>query len=647
MQTEFTGALVWELPSTRRRPVEGKFLDLVGIQDRTEALARSIEDPEWFWGSVCEFLRIPWIAPPERIMRCADHMSAARWFEDAKINLAHACLAKWTGSHQEALVAESEDGTIIRWTGSELIEEVKRGAAALRELGLGPGDRVVLLLPLSGQGVISLLSVAWMGAVAVPVFSGFGVEATALRIRDSQAAAVVTQTGVTRRGRPVDLPDTAQRAITESGIPAKLMVWDSPATGDAADWSSWPTVASRVAPMEQPYATSASDPVLIAYTSGTTGKPKGVVHAHGGLTVKLAQEAAFQLDVQAGDRISWVTDLGWIMSCWVIVGGLANEATVVCYSGAPDFPDPGRIVDFARQHRVTAIGLAPTLVRAVMASAPAGFGEDPLPDVLTFGSSGEAWTPEAWWWLFEALGHRRVPIINFTGGTEVGACFLSASLLDGIKPLSVGNRCWGMAVDIWSPEGSSTGGLPGELVCTQPWPSMATTVWGDHSRFLETYFSTWPDVWRHGDRASFDADGFWTLHGRSDDVMNVAGKRLGPVEVESAALSVAEVQQAAAVGLPHDTKGETVALFVVLSGGVPLTEAVRREISSAVIASLGKAFAPSVIIAVPDLPRTRTAKTVRRAIRAICLGQDPGDLSTVDNPEVLRHFPASHSPTSC
>lgn len=632
----------WVLPATRRPPVEQVFMECIGVPDRSDALRWSVDEPERFWAEVIDFLDVPFLSKPSQILRRGDHMAEATWFGDARLNLAHACLSKWESSSAVALICEEEDGTQTCWSGAELLAEVQRGAAVLREAGVRPGDRVVLLQTLSSEGVISLLSVAWAGAVAVPVFSGFGVEATRLRIADSGAVAVVTQVPVLRRGRQIDLVDIARQSIASSGQDVQLIVW----AGDGIDSAQIPTealrwreIAARVTPQTEPHPTYASDPVLIAYTSGTTGKPKGVVHAHGGLTVKLAQEAAFQLDVQRGDRVAWVTDLGWIMSSWVIVGALVNQATLVCYSGAPDYPHPGRIIEFARRHRLTALGLAPTLVRSIMAAQPDGFGDDPLPDLLTFGSSGEAWTPEAWWWLFDTLGGRRVPIINFTGGTEVGACFLSASLVDGIKPLSVGTGCWGMAVDIWNPDGVPTGGEPGELVCTQPWPSMATTVWGDHARFMDSYFSTWPTTWRHGDRASYDADGFWTLHGRSDDVMNVAGKRLGPVEVESAALEVPEIRQAAAVGLPHATKGESVALFVVMAEGVDLSPEVEASISTAVTSALGKAFAPSEIISVPDLPRTRTAKTVRRAIRAVALGEDPGDMSTVENPHVLMDFP--------
>lgn len=362
------------------------------------------------------------------------------------------------------------------------------------------------------------------------------------------------------------------------------------------------------------------------------------MHVHGGLTVKLAQEGAFQLDIHPGDRVAWVTDLGWLMSQWILVAALVNRTTLVAYSGAPDFPHGDRILRFIEVHRLTAIGISPSLIRGLMSSADVAARPLTSHQLRAFASNGELWTSDAWWWLFRDVGNDKLPIVNFTGGTEVRAYFLSVSLLQGITPLSVGAPFLGMAVDIFSSEGSPTGGAIGELVCTQPWPAMARTAWGDHQRFLDTCWSQWPGVWQHGDRASMDAQGFWTLHGRSDDVMNVAGKRLGPVEVESAACSVSGITVAAAVGVPHSTKGEVIAFFIVMQPDVELTDTLRTEIRRAVQTSKDKAFAPAKIIAVPDLPRTRTAKTVRRAIRSFVVGDDPGDLSTVENPESLLAF---------
>lgn len=635
--------IAWRLPDDRRATSEQRFLSFIGMAELEQGYDWSVRSPEAFWAKTLEFLDVPFLSGPERIMDTGSHMSQTRWFVGGSINLAHACLAKWQDSDSEALVEEREDGTVLRWSGRELTDAVRAGAAVLREVGVERGDRVVLLLPMSAEGVVSLLSVAWMGAVAVPVFSGFGPEATRLRIEDSGAKAIVTQDHLTRRGRAINLVEVARESSAGTPAHERLLVWrDNSGSSSKSVGIDWQSLARTVPPMDEPVATDAEDPVLIAYTSGTTGKPKGVVHVHGGLTVKLAQEASFQLDVQSGDRVAWMTDLGWIMSAWIIVGALVNQATLVCYPGAPNYPARDRVFTFARNHRLTAIGLAPSLVRGVMGAYAQDSQPEELPDLLTIGSSGEPWTEQAWSWLFEKVGRSKIPIVNFTGGTEVGACFLSVSLLQGVTPMSVGRPSWGMAVEDWGADGRPTGGAPGELVCSQPWPAMARTVWGDHDRFMDTYFDTWPQVWRHGDRVSYDDHGFWTLHGRSDDVMNVAGKRLGPVEVEAAALTVPGVLQAAAVGLPHPVKGEAVALFLVLDeheGEDDVPADLADAVTTAVVSSLGRAFAPSDIVSVPDLPRTRTAKTVRRAIRSIALGEEPGDLSTIDNPNVLQFFP--------
>lgn len=637
-------AIVWRYPGAPEETVEGAFMDRYSIGSREELYQRSVRDPEWFWATVIEFLDIPFISSPTKIMESTPEPHDTRWFVDGRINLAHACLSPWENSDLIALIDEREDGSTREWTGKELVHEVRRGAGLLRDNGLIAGDRVVLLLPMSAEGIITLLSVAWAGGVSVPVFSGFGMEATALRLADSGAKTVVTAAGVTRRGRPVDLVDVARQSIATVDHDATLIVWGlNPLDATGTEEIDWRTAAARAPLMHKPSPALAEDPVLIAYTSGTTGKPKGVVHVHGGLTVKLAQEGAFQLDIHPGDRVAWVTDLGWLMSQWILVAALVNRATLVTYSGAPDFPHGDRILRFIEDHRLTAIGISPSLIRALMSSPDTAARPLTSHQLRAFASSGEPWTSDAWWWLFRDVGHQELPIVNFTGGTEVGACFLSVSLLQGITPLSVGAPSLGMAVDIFSPDGSPTGGVIGELVCRQPWPAMARTVWGDHQRFLDTYWAPWPGVWQHGDRASMDAQGFWTLHGRSDDVMNVAGKRLGPVEVESAACSVPGITMAAAIGVPHSTKGEVIALFIVMQPDLELTDTLRAEIRGAVQTSLGKAFAPSEIIAVPDLPRTRTAKTVRRAIRSFVLGDDPGDLTTVENPESLQAFPRLHT----
>lgn len=377
---------------------------------------------------------------------------------------------------------------------------------------------------------------------------------------------------------------------------------------------------------------------MIAYTSGTTGRPKGSVHVQAGLTVKLAAEGAFQMEVQPGDTLMWVTDMGWIMGPWTVVAGLANGASIATYDGAPDHPGPDRLWQVTSELGVTHLGISPTLIRALQPHGAEQAKKHDLTRLRAFGSTGEPWNPEPWWWLFRDVGEERIPIVNLSGGTEIGACILSVNLLQGIKPTSLGRPSFGVAANVYDPEGKPVRGEVGELVIEDSWPAMTRGFWGEPERYLETYWSRYPGIWVHGDWASVDEDGFWYLHGRSDDTLNIAGKRVGPAEIESAAVALDEVTMAAAVGVPDTIKGETVALFVVPAPGVEPGPGLETRVSDAVASSLGKAFRPNRVVFVPDLPRTRSQKIMRRVVRAVALGEDPGDVSSLENPDSLQHL---------
>jgi acetyl-CoA synthetase len=388
-------------------------------------------------------------------------------------------------------------------------------------------------------------------------------------------------------------------------------------------------------------AVGSEHPLFIAYTSGTTGRPKGSVHVHGGFPIKVAEEAAFQFDCRSGDTLFWFTDMGWIMGPWEVFGSLASGATVALYEGAPDYPHPARLWDFVARHGVTILGISPTLVRALMPHGRAVVDAHDLGCLRVLGSTGEPWNLDPWRWYFDVVGGRRCPIINISGGTEVGACFLSPHPVEPIKPMSLGGPCLGMAVDVFDDDGRPLRGAVGELVCTKPWPGMTRGLFGDPSRYLETYWRRFPGVWTHGDWASIDADGSWFLHGRSDDTIKVAGKRLGPAEVESVLVSHASVVEAAAVGIPDDLKGEALWCFVVAAPGVQPDEVLRSALAELVADRLGKSFRPTAVRFTSALPKTRNAKVLRRAIRAAVTGADPGDLSSLEDPATLEALRAA------
>jgi acetyl-CoA synthetase len=602
-----------------------RLLERAGIADYDELVRRSAEEPEWFWPIVVDDLGLEFAEPWREVVDLSRGPQWATWFVGGRVSIPHNCVHRWALAFPErvAAVGLSEDGTRRTMTFAELSRDVTRLAERLAELGVRRGDRVAIFLPMSPEVAVASHAIAHLGAVQVPIFSGFAAPAVAQRLQASEAKVVITQVGSWRRGNPVRLLEIVEEAM--AGSPSVEHVVLAP-----FDLDDQPGVLP-------PAQVDSETPYLLTYTSGTTGTPKGVVHVQGGFLVSIAREAAYQADVHPGDVMHFATDMGWIMGPWTVVGVGALGGTIVFAEGAPDWPTTDRLWRTVEQERVTSLGLSPTLARALL---PHGAPRSDLSSLRTFVTTGEPWNPEPYRWLFEEVGGSRVPVINCSGGTEVGACFLSPTTTRPIKACSVGGPALGMAMDIVDDEGRSLVGTGevGELVCRRPFPGMTRGFWRDRQRFMETYWSRWPDVWVHGDWASADADGFWFLHGRSDDTLNIAGKRIGPAELESAAVDHPAVREAAAVGVPHDVKGETAWIFCCL---LPGAEATPADVAAHVAEELGKAFKPDRVFFVEALPKTRSAKILRRAVRAKALGTDPGDLSSLENPESLDEIAAA------
>ena len=594
-----------------------------GFSSYRELVARSIEEPEWFWPAAVEDTGIELYEPWSEVVDLSRGPEWATWFDGAKLNIAWNCVHRWR-SDRLAAVFRGEDGARRELTFAELSDAVTRLAERLVELGVRSGDRVATYLPMSPEAAIASHACAHIGAVQVPVFSGFAAPAVAQRLVDSGARAAITARSSLRRGRSVPMLEILEEARRESPALEHVIVapWDDEVAGCPGTLEPLPVEA------EHPY--------LLTYTSGTTGKPKGVLHVQGGFLVSIAREACYQADARPDDVVHFSTDMGWIMGPWTVVGCGAMGATLVFAEGAPDWPSD-RLWRLVEEERVTILGCSPTLVRALI---PHGEPAADMSSLRVFLTTGEPWNPEPYRWLFEQVGGSRVPIVNITGGTEVGAVFLGSCIAEPIKACSVGGPALGMAMDVVDPDGQSLVGTGevGELVCRKPFPGMTRGFWGDPERYLETYWRRFPGIWTHGDWASADADGYWFLHGRSDDTLNIAGKRIGPAEIESAAVAHPAVIEAAAVGVPHEVKGEVAWVFCVLAPGRSVSA---EEVADLVSADLGKAFAPDRVVFVPALPKTRSAKIVRRAVRATALGTDPGDLSSVENPEALEAISAA------
>jgi acetyl-CoA synthetase len=625
-----------------------RLMDAHGISSYDELVQRSTDDIEWFWKAVDTDLGFDWFRPYNKVLDTHRGIQWATWFIGGQLNIAHNCVDRHaTGDRagKKALIWEGEDGSQRSVSYAELSSEVAQLADGLSSLGVGKGDAVGVYMPMTIEAVVAMFAIAKIGAIYLPIFSGFSSSAVVTRLVDAGARVLITADGFYRRGKEVQMKEVADDASHKARV-AKTIIFKR--LGREVTWHPkhdvwWHELVEGRPTEVASVPTNSEDPWMIAYTSGTSGKPKGSVHVHGGFLVKIASEVAYQTDLREDDILYWVTDMGWIMGQWQTVGGLALGGTVFLYEGAPNYPEPDRVWDMCERHGVTTLGISPTLVRALIPAGDGHVTSHDLSKLRILGSTGEPWNPEPYMWFFNVVGGGRCPIINISGGTEVGACFLSPYPITELKPTSLVGPSLGMAVDVVDAEGNSVRGDVGELVCRKPWPGMTRGIWGDPDRYIESYWSRFPNMWCHGDWASVDEDGFWFLHGRSDDTLNIAGKRIGPAEFESVLIAHPSVVEAATVGVPHDVKGESAWCFCVLVPDMVGDDALISELMAAVDADIGKAFRPERIVFVPALPKTRSAKIVRRAIRAKATGDDPGDLSSLENPESLDAIEAALS----
>ena len=669
----------------------------------------------------------------------------------AGLNITEMCLDRWQTDEmkeQPAVIWEGGNGSVETLSYETLMREVEYCSGGLRMNGISKGDAVAIHLPMIVETVVALIAIGRIGAIAVPVFSGYGVEAIASRINAVGAKALVTCDGFARRGKVIDAKAIGLEAVkrcptiehvftvyrisepevavvrsqlvvlkftvdstTDSGkrnIPVREHTWKDLLGVECKQEGDYYPFQRQS--LRKPEPTSAEDPLIILYTSGTTGKPKGIAHTHASFPIKAAQDMAFGTDVGKGTRISWYTDIGWMMGPWLIYGALINGATICIYDGAPDYPTPDRMWEFCAKHKVEVLGISPTLIRSLAAGDEAAnsppyeggvavptpfvgtdgvvlsppdevvdanaenhptakaapllrkegskkmpFERHDLSSLRIFASTGEPWNPAPWWWLFEKVGNSKLPIINYSGGTEISGGILMGNMLLPQKPCSFPAPCPGMDVDILDEEGNSVEpGKVGELVIKQPWIGMARGFWQEKERYLDTYWRRFKNIWVHGDFAMRDKDNYWFILGRSDDTLKVAGKRVGPAEVESLLVAHPLVTEAAVIGVPDDVKGTAMVAFVVMNkeyriSNIESTEnedstfEIRNskfeiELKALVAKDMGKPLAPSKIHFVSALPKTRNAKVMRRVIRSAYLGEDPGDLSALENPQTVTEL---------
>ena len=613
----------------------------LGVGGYPELVQYGVDNLDQFWAAAVDDIEIEWYQRYHAVRDSSRGIEWTTWFTGGRLNLVHNCIDKWVRDTPGAvgLVSEYEDGKVRRFTYAEIDAEVCRLASALREMGIGKGDCVGLYLPMIPEVVISLLAVAKIGAIFIPLFSGYGAEAVAVRLADAEAKLLICADGFYRRGAVVAMKATADAAAASVPSVEHLLVVQR--TGAEVPWRSGRDTWYHDAVAGQPgqLATEpmeSEDPVMLIYTSGTTGKPKGCVHVHAGFPIKGAQDMAHCMDFGRTDRIFWITDIGWMMGPWEIMSSLALGGSMVTFEGTPDYPGPDRVWDIVERHQVTHLGISPTAVRSLMRHGEEPVARHDMSSLRAICSTGEPWNPDPWEWCFNVVGGGRVPLLNYSGGTEISGGILGGNLLTVCKPCAFSGPVPGMSVDIVDPEGNSIRGEVGELVLRAPWPGMTRGFWRDPDRYIETYWSRWPGIWYHGDWAEVEDDGLWYILGRSDDTIKVAGKRVGPAEVESALVGHPAVQEAAAVGVPDAIKGEKLVGFVILRADTESEPALEEELKQAVATALGKSLKPDRVHVVADLPRTRNAKIMRRVIKAAYLGQQLGDIMALENPAAVE-----------
>jgi acetyl-CoA synthetase len=608
------------------------------------ALAR--RDPGAYWAAVERDLGIRWRRPYDRELELDPGKPFARFYPGGRMNYLASALDRWVETQPDAtaLLYESEEGETRRLSYRELHDEVGRAANALGELGVGAGDRVGVFMPLTPECAIATLACGRIGAIYTPIFSGYGAEAVASRLEDAGARLLITADGFQRRGKPVAMKPVADEAAGRVASVERVLVQRR--SGAAVTWTAgrdvwWHDLVPRQSPRAPLADTSADDPFMLIYTSGTTGRPKGAVHVQAGFPLKAAHDLAYCFDVQPaaegrdGDTLFWYTDLGWMMGPWLIAGTLLLGAAMVLYDGALDWPEPDRVWALVERHRATVLGIAPTAVRGLMRQPIELVRRHDLSSLRALGSTGEPWNEDPWWWYFREVGGGRCPVVNYSGGTEIGGGIVAGSTVLPCAPCAFAGPTPDMAADVVDEAGQPIRGQVGELVVRQPWVGMTRGFWNDRARYLETYWSRIPDTWVHGDWAKVEADGFWYILGRSDDTIKVAGKRVGPAEVESAAVGHPAVAEAAAVGVPDELKGEALLLFAVLRPAHEPTEGLRQEIAAQVVRALGPTLRPTVRFAA-EIPKTRNAKVLRRLVRGAHLGAALGDLSSLENPSAVE-----------
>ena len=615
------------------------FMRRHGIRDLAELLSRADNEPSWYWSALLEFFDIRFVMPYREVLDTARGIAWPDWCVGGTTNVTLNCIDRhrnsptWT---KPAIISEREDGSVIIWTYAELDAEINRIANSLRARGVEPGDVVGLFMPMIPEAAAGFFAVAKIGAVVMPLFSGFGPDPIASRLLDADATAVIAADVTWRRGKAVPMLRTLMQALKAVPSVHTVLVHrrseaDFAGSEQIAEWPD------RSAPAESPTEIMPAEaPVMLMYTSGTTGRPKGTVHTHCGVLTKNALDMGLCIDLKADDRLLWMSDMGWIVGPKIVVSAGLFGSTLIMAEGTPDWPHPARMLKVASAHGATIIGVVPTIVRQMMRHGVAILDGIDLGALRATISIGEPWTPDAWVWFFENICNRRLPILNYAGGTECGGAILISSFLQKLEPCAFGHAVPGCGADVVDTAGNSMPpGQMGELVMRRPSIGMTRGLWKAPDRYVAEYWNVIPNVWVQGDLASRDGDGLWYLHGRSDDIIKISGKRTGPAEIETVLLGSGLLSDCAVVGLPNSVQGARILAACVPLSVAPRVTDLAHQLADTIEAHFGRAYRPKEFVFVSELPKTRNTKTMRRVIRSALSDQPAGDLSTLANPATV------------
>ena len=611
------------------------------ISSLEELSEKSKNNLEWFWESVEKDIGIVWDMPYTKTLDVSNGIPWAKWFVDGKTNLYKSSVEKFTKQTPEKIVYNfiSEDGLETKLSYVELNKKVSKLANGFKSLGIKKGDVIAIYLPMIEEAIISILAAAKIGAVQTIVFSGYSSESLKTRLQDCHAKILLTSDGFHRKGKGVSQKTIVDNAVIDTDIEKIIVVSykgiDKFEKSDKIQF--YDELILQQSDTCETEIMNSEDPLFILYTSGTTGKPKGVVHTHGGFSVFAGHQASYLVNMGKDDRLFWPADIGWITGLvWNVYGLLLVGSSAVIYDGALDFPNSDRVWEILSKYQATIFGISPTAVRLFKKINANPLNKYSLESLQNIPTTGEPLDEDSWWWLFENVGNKKIPIMNLSGGTEIGGAMLSVFPGMKLKPSTVGIPVPGMNLDIVNDDGESVTEQNGYLVIKAPWPGMTRGLLNDDKRYIKTYWSKFENIWFHGDYVLKDEDNLWYMKGRTDDVINVSGHRMSTAEIEHTVISHKKISDAASIAIPDEITGEAIVVFFVAENKEE--QNLETEILEHISKNIGKIAKPKLIIQLSDLPKTRTGKIMRRLLKSKILGKPLGDLSSLENPHILNEI---------